>query len=220
LSVDHNLTKEEVRRRICETAIIPVVRASRPDLAVAAARAICAGGIRVVEITMTVPCAIDVIAELTRQNGMLVGAGTILDAATARHCIDAGAEFLVSPVLDRATVNLAKDEGKLMMAGGLTPVEVVDAWNSGADFVKVFPCNTMGGVAYIKTLKTVFPHIDMVPTGGVNLANADSFLKAGAAAVGVGGEMILSVALEAGDFASIEESARRFADVARGVRKI
>src|SRR6202022_225950 len=125
---------------------------------------------------------------LTRTNGMLVGAGTVLDAVTARRCIDAGAQFLVSPVLDWATVNLAKDEGKLVMAGGLTPVEVVDVWNSGADFVKFFPCSTMGGAVYIKTLKTVFPHIDMVPTGGVNLANACSFLGAGAAAVGVGGE--------------------------------
>src|ERR1700674_2014356 len=105
-----NLSKEEVRRRICETAIIPVVRASTPDLALAAARAICAGGIPVVEITMTVPCAVDVIAELTRTNGMLVGAGTVLDAATARRCLEAGAQFLVSPILDNPTVKLAKDE--------------------------------------------------------------------------------------------------------------
>jgi 2-dehydro-3-deoxyphosphogluconate aldolase/(4S)-4-hydroxy-2-oxoglutarate aldolase len=215
-----SLTKEEVRRRICDTAIIPVVRASTPDLALAAARAICAGGIPVVEITMTVPCAIDIIAELTRTNGMLVGAGTVLDAATARRCIEAGAQFLVSPILDSPTVKLAKDEGKLIMAGGLTPIEVVDAWNSGADFVKIFPCGMMGGAAYLRTLKTVLPQIEMVPTGGVNLANAASFLEAGAAAVGVGGELISTAALKTGDFTAIEASARRFAVVARGVKYV
>ena len=167
---------------------------------------------------MTVPGAIDVIAELCAGGGILVGAGTVLDAATARRCIDAGAEFLVSPVLDSQILTLAHREGRLVMAGGLTPVEVVDAWNNGADFVKVFPCGNLGGAAYLNTLKTVLPHIEMIPTGGVTLANAASFFEAGAAAVGIGGELVSMAALLAGDFAAIEEGARRFAAVARGVK--
>jgi 2-dehydro-3-deoxyphosphogluconate aldolase/(4S)-4-hydroxy-2-oxoglutarate aldolase len=212
-------TKEEVRQRILESGIIPVIRAPKPTLAIAAARAICLGGIPVVEITMTVPGAIDVIAELTATNGVLVGAGTVLDVDTARRCIEAGAEFLVSPVLDCETVELAHRKGKLVMAGGLTPVEVVDAWKNGADFVKVFPCGHIGGALYLKTLKTVLPQIEMIPTGGVNLANMASFFEAGAAAVGIGGELVSTAALLAGDFGAIEESARSFAAVVRGIKR-
>ena len=214
-----NRTKEEVDRCIRKTAIIPVIRAPAPSLALAAARAIFAGGISVVEITMTVPGAVEVIAELCGTEGILVGAGTVLDAATARRCIAAGAEFLVSPAFDADTVYLANREEILIVAGGLTPVEVADAWKNGADIVKIFPCNTMGGPGYIKTLKTVFPHIEMIPTGGVTLANVPLFLDAGAAAVGVGGEMVSAAALAAGDFAAIEESARQFMASAQGVRR-
>jgi 2-dehydro-3-deoxyphosphogluconate aldolase/(4S)-4-hydroxy-2-oxoglutarate aldolase len=213
-----SLTKEGVRQRILETAVIPVIRSPRPGLAIAAARAIFRGGIPVVEITMTVPGAIEVIAELAATKGILVGAGTVLDAETARRCIQAGAEFLVSPVLDRATVKLANREGKLMMAGGLTPVEVVNAWKKGADYVKVFPCGKLGGASYLATLKTVLPQIEMIPTGGVDLANMASFFEAGAAAVGVGTELLSKAALLAEDFIAIEESARRFAEAARGIK--
>ena len=210
-------TCEEVRQRIVEVGIIPVIRAPKPGLAIAAARAIAAGGIPIVEITMTVPGAIDVMAELTATAEILVGAGTVLDVETARRCIEAGAEFLVSPILDSATVRLARCEGKLVMAGGLSPTEVVDAWKSGSDFVKVFPCGNMGGPSYLKTLKTVLPQIEMIPTGGVNLANMVSFFEAGASAVGVGSELVSMHALLTGNFDAIEESARRYSAVAREV---
>jgi 2-dehydro-3-deoxyphosphogluconate aldolase/(4S)-4-hydroxy-2-oxoglutarate aldolase len=190
----------------------------------AAARAIGAGGIPIAEITMTVPGAVDVIAELTATTDLLVGAGTVLDAETALRCVKAGAEFLVSPILDSPIVELARREGKLVMAGGLTPVEVFDAWKSGADFVKVFPCGNMGGPSYLRTLKTVLPQIEMIPTGGVNLDNMASFFEAGAAAVGIGGELVSMGALLAGNFVAIEESARRYAthvcgmNLARGIK--
>jgi 2-dehydro-3-deoxyphosphogluconate aldolase/(4S)-4-hydroxy-2-oxoglutarate aldolase len=218
------LTCKEVRQRILEAGIIPVIRAPKPSLAIAAARAIAAGGIPIVEIMMTVPGAIDVMAELTATTDILVGAGTVLEAEAARRCIEAGAEFLVSPILDSETVKLAQREDKLVMAGGLTPVEVVDAWKNGSDFVKVFPCGNMGGPSYLKTLKTVLPQVEMIPTGGVNLANMASFFEAGASAVGIGSELASMADLLAGNFDAIEEDARRYATVvlemklARGVK--
>ena len=215
---DMKPTREEVRQRILDIGVIPVIRAPKPSLAIAAARAIGAGGIPIVEITMTVPGAIDVIAELTATTTFLVGAGTVLDVETAHSCIEAGAQFLVSPILDSDTVKRAHREGKLVMAGGLTPVEVVDAWKNGSDFVKVFPCGNMGGAGYLKTLKTVLPQIEMIPTGGVNLANIASFFEAGAAAVGIGGELVSMAALLAGDFDAIEEGARRYAAIALEVK--
>jgi 2-dehydro-3-deoxyphosphogluconate aldolase / (4S)-4-hydroxy-2-oxoglutarate aldolase len=212
------VTKQEVRQRILDVAIVPVVRAESPELAIAAACAIAAGGIPIVEITMTVPCAMDVIAELSRSHGgrMLIGAGTVWDADTACRCLDAGAQFLVSPGFDADMVKLANHAEKLVMAGALTPNEVRAAWKGGSDFVKIFPCGNAGGVSYIKALKTVLPQVDMVPTGGVNLANAASFLRAGASAVGVGAELLSSAALDHSDFAAITETARQFAAVAQG----
>ena len=212
------LTCEEVRQRILEAGVIPVIRAPKLGLAIAAARAIAAGDIPIVEITMTVPGAIDVIAELAATPGLLVGAGTVLDVETARRCIEAGAEFLVSPILDPETMKLAQREGKLAMAGGLTPVEVVDAWKNGSDFVKVFPCGNMGGPSYLKTLKTVLPQIQMIPTGGVNLANMTAFFDAGASAVGVGSELFSMANLLAGNLDAIAEDARRYATVVREMK--
>ena len=206
------MTKHEVRRRILDVAIVPVVRARTAELAIAAARAIEAGGIPIVEITMSVPCAIDVIAELSRSNDgrMLIGAGTVWDADTACQCLDAGAQFLVSPGFDVDMVQLCKRAEKLVMAGALTPNEVRAAWKGGSDFVKIFPCGSAGGPSYIKALKTVLPQVEMVPTGGVNLANLVSFLNAGASAVGIGGELVSGTALDESDFAAITETARRF----------
>lgn len=186
------MTREEVSRRIQEIGIIPVVRASSPEKALSAARAVCAGGIPIVELTMTVPGALDVIAELKRTVGaeILIGAGTVLNKKAATECLKAGAEFLVSPGFERPTVKLAKREGILIMAGALTPTEVITAWNAGADFVKIFPCGNVGGPSYIKALKAALPQIPMIPTGGVNTTTAADYLKAGAAAVGVGGELV------------------------------
>ena len=206
------MTKEQVRQRILEVKIVPVVRASSPEQALGAADAVRAGGIPIVEVTMTVPGAIEVIAGLSRLMGsdVLIGAGTVLDAATAQKCLDAGAQFLVSPGFDAETVALARRLDVLIMPGALTPTEVITAWKAGADFVKIFPCGNVGGPAYIKSLKAALPQIPMIPTGGVNLETAAAFLRAGASALGIGGELISKAALDSGNFAAITESAKQF----------
>jgi 2-dehydro-3-deoxyphosphogluconate aldolase/(4S)-4-hydroxy-2-oxoglutarate aldolase len=185
-----------------------------------AAEAVCAGGISIVEITMTVPSAVEVIRELTKNGGAecLVGAGTVLNAEMARRCVDAGAEFLVSPGFHRGMVGFAAREGKLVMAGALTPTEVITAWEAGADFVKVFPCGQVGGAKYIKALRGPLPHIPLVPTGGVNLETAGEFIEAGAAALGVGGELVSAEALKSGRVEIIVENARKFLGVVAGAR--
>jgi 2-dehydro-3-deoxyphosphogluconate aldolase/(4S)-4-hydroxy-2-oxoglutarate aldolase len=219
------MTKQEVRDRILEEKMIAIVRASTCDAAMTAARAICAGGIGIVEITMTVPGAIEAISTLSRSggmngsstpgfSGMLIGAGTVLDAETANRCIDAGARFIVSPGLDAAVVEAAQSRNVLVIAGALTPTEVIAAWKSGADFVKIFPCGSVGGVGHLRALKAALPHIGMVPTGGVTVANAAEFLNAGAAAVGIGSELCSDSALASANFAGITEMARHFAAVA------
>ena len=206
------MTKEQVKQRILEVKIVPVVRASSPEQALGAADAVRAGGIPIVEVTMTVPGAIEVIAGLSRLMGsdVLIGAGTVLDAATAQKCLDAGAQFLVSPGFDAETVALARRLDVLIMPGALTPTEVITAWKAGADFVKIFPCGNVGGPAYIKSLKAALPQIPMIPTGGVNLETAAAFLRAGASALGIGGELISKAALDSGNFAAITESARQY----------
>ena len=206
------MDKQRVRERIVEIGIVPVVRASSPREARMAADAVCEGGIPIVEITMTVPGAVDVIRELTKSGSsdVLVGAGTVLNAEAARRCLDAGAQFLVSPGLNLEVVKLAGKEGKLMMAGALTPTEVITAWEAGSDFVKVFPCGQVGGAKYIKALKGPLPQVPLVPTGGVNLNTAGEFIEAGAAALGVGGELVQAEALKAGKPEIIVENARKF----------
>lgn len=215
------MTTQEIAQRIVEIAIVPVVRASSAKQAMQAAEAVCAGGIPIVEITMTVPGAIAVITELTRAMGsqVLIGAGTVLDAETGKRCIEAGAEFLVSPGFDAETVKLANRLGKVMMAGALTPTEVIAAWKAGSDFVKVFPCGTVGGAKYIKALKAPLPQIPMIPTGGVNLNTAADFILAGAAALGIGGELISASALESGNASEITEAARKYIDIVRNARR-
>jgi 2-dehydro-3-deoxyphosphogluconate aldolase/(4S)-4-hydroxy-2-oxoglutarate aldolase len=206
------MTKEQVKQRILEVKIIPVVRASSPEQALGAADAVRAGGIPIVEVTMTVPGAIEVIAGLSRLMGsdVLIGAGTVLDASTAQKCLDAGAQFLVSPGFDAETVALARRLNVLIMPGALTPTEVITAWKAGADFVKIFPCGNVGGPAYIKSLKAALPQIPMIPTGGVNLETAAAFLRAGASALGIGGELISKAALDSGNFAAITEAAKQY----------
>ncbi len=185
-----------------------------------AAEAVCRGGITIVEITMTVPGAVDVIRELAKSAGaeILVGAGTVLNAEMARRCLDVGAEFLVSPGFNHGMVELAVREGKLVMAGALTPTEVITAWEAGADFVKVFPCGQVGGAKYIKALKGPLPQIPLVPTGGVNLNTAAEFIEAGAAALGVGGELVSADALRAGKPEIIVENARKFLEIVKRAR--
>ena len=214
------MDKQRVRERIAEIGIVPVVRASSPREARMAADAVCEGGIPIVEITMTVPGAVDVIRELTKSGSsdVLVGAGTVLNVDTARRCLDAGAQFLVSPGLNLEVVKLVSGEGKLMMAGALTPTEVITAWESGSDFVKVFPCGQVGGAKYIKALKGPLPQVPLVPTGGVNLHTAAEFIEAGAAALGVGGELVQAEALKADKPEMIVENARKFLAVVKETR--
>jgi len=197
---------------LVEGAIVPVVRASSAEGALHAVEAIAKGGIRAAEITMTVPGAVGVLERLAGRFGgtMLLGAGTVLDPETARACLLAGAEFIVSPSLRPATIEMAKRYSKPVFPGALTPTEVLAAWEAGADAVKIFPCGNVGGARYIKALKGPFPQIEMIPTGGVNLDTIGEFLKAGACAVGVGGELLDASLIQQGRFDAIAERARQF----------
>jgi 2-dehydro-3-deoxyphosphogluconate aldolase / (4S)-4-hydroxy-2-oxoglutarate aldolase len=214
------MDKQGVLGRIAEIGIIPVVRASSPREARIAAEAVSQGGIPIVEITMTVPGAVEVIRELAKSSAseLLVGAGTVLNAEAARRCLDAGAQFLVSPGFNRATVELAVREGKAMMAGALTPSEIMSSWEAGSDFVKVFPCGQVGGANYIKALKGPFPEIPFVPTGGVNLTTAAEFIQAGAVALGIGGELVPAEALKANKPEMIVQNARKFLAIVKQAR--
>jgi 2-dehydro-3-deoxyphosphogluconate aldolase/(4S)-4-hydroxy-2-oxoglutarate aldolase len=213
------MNKEQVYAKIQEVGILPGVRTSSADEARFAAETIGKAGIPIVEITMTVPGAIDVIADLTRNlPDVIVGAGTVLDIETARLCLKAGAHFLTSPGLDLEIVQFARKEGVLMMAGALTPTEVVTAWKSGSDFVKVFPCAQVGGDSYIRALKGPFPQIQLIAAGGVNQQTATNFILAGAAALGIGGDLIPRAAIELRQPERIRELARRFLNLVKMAR--
>lgn len=215
------MTRDQIKARIIDIGIVPVVRAASADQAISAAEAVCQGGIPIVEMTMTVPGAIEVIAQLSKAVGsdILVGAGTVLDAETAQRCLDAGAQFLVSPGFNLETVKLANRTGTPIMAGALTPTEIITAWNAGSDFVKVFPCGAVGGAKYIKALKGPLPNIPMVPTGGVNLETAAEFIQAGSAALGIGGELVSAAALDSGNTHQIVDTARKFVAVVSEARR-
>jgi 2-dehydro-3-deoxyphosphogluconate aldolase/(4S)-4-hydroxy-2-oxoglutarate aldolase len=202
--------RAEVCRRIEEVGIVPVIRAATPELALRAARAVLAGGISIFEITMTVPDAPSVIHALVAELGAraLVGAGTVLDAEAARACLDAGAAFVVSPGLDLGTVAAVHARGVPMMPGALTPTEVIAAWKSGAEMVKIFPCGAMGGPQYLRALRGPLPQVKLLPTGGVTLQNAGEYLAAGATALGIGSELVDPVALAEGRDALLTERAR------------
>jgi 2-dehydro-3-deoxyphosphogluconate aldolase/(4S)-4-hydroxy-2-oxoglutarate aldolase len=206
--------------RIREVGILPVVRAASADEALAAVEAIRAGGIPILEITLTVPGAINIIADLTRRLGdqALIGAGTVLDADSARACVDAGARFVVSPSLDIATIETCNALEIPIFPGALTPTEVVTAWKAGADAVKIFPANSVGGASYLKSLKAPLPQIEMIPTGGVSLKTAADFIAAGAFALGVGADLVDLAALRRGDAASITEKAKQYVAVVAAAR--
>jgi 2-dehydro-3-deoxyphosphogluconate aldolase/(4S)-4-hydroxy-2-oxoglutarate aldolase len=213
------MKKQDVRDQIERVGIVPVIRASSSQEARFAADAVYRGGIPIVEITMTVPGALEVISELAKtMPEVLVGAGTVLNKMMARQCADAGAQFLVTPGFNRATVVEAKRLGLLVMAGALTPTEVMAAWSSGADFVKVFPCGNVGGATYLKALKGPLPQVPLVPTGGVNLETATDYIRAGAAALGVGGELILKDALKARKAELISGLAAKFVELVKDAR--
>lgn len=214
------MEKVWVLKRIEEVGIVPVVRASSSDEAVAVADIIREGGIPILEITMTVPGAISVIAELSKRYGdeVLVGAGTVLDPETARSCIAAGAQFIVSPALNVQTIELCKLQRIAVFPGALTPTEVLTAWDAGADAVKVFPCSAMGGASYLRSLKAPLPEVRLVPTGGVSLATAKDFIAAGAWAIGVGADLVNTKAIKAGDSESVVAAARSYVAAVREAR--
>jgi 2-dehydro-3-deoxyphosphogluconate aldolase/(4S)-4-hydroxy-2-oxoglutarate aldolase len=210
--------REVILRSILDIGVVPVVRTSSAESAIRAIEAVYRGGIRAAEITMTVPGAIIALEKLADAFGdkLVLGAGTVLDPETARICMLAGAQFFVTPALNLKTIEMAKRYSKIIMPGALTPTEIVTAWEAGADFVKVFPCGALGGAKYIKALKAPLPHIEMVPTGGVSLENTADFLKAGAAAVAVGAELIDAKTIAEGRYEVFEERARKFlAEVAK-----
>jgi len=211
--------KSSVLERLTGTGVVPVIRARSADEAAQAIAAIQKGGISVLEITMTVPGAVELIREVARRaSDALVGAGTVLDPDTARACIDAGARFVVSPALNVETIATCQEAGVAVLPGALTPTEVVTAWNAGADLVKVFPANALGGPSYIKSLKAPLPQIRLVPTGGVNLQTAKDFIKAGAAALGVGADLVDLQALRRGEADLITERARQFLSLVQEAR--
>src|SRR6266849_6556902 len=214
------MNKTDVIQRIKDIGVIPVVRASSEEEAISVVDAIKAGGLPILEITMTVPRAVQVIETLSARYGneAIVGAGTVLDPESARACIHAGAQFIVSPALNLETVACCRELDIAVMPGALTPTEIVMAWNAGADLVKVFPAGAMGGASYIKSLKAPLPQIELVPTGGVTLANAGAFIEAGAAAVGVGADLVDTKAIRAGQPEKVTQAARAFIEAVRKAR--
>src|SRR5208282_2483516 len=190
--------------------LIPVLRAKSSAQAHAVVEAVIAGGITVVEITMTVPGAVHLLKELKKEHGakLLLGAGTVTNAAQADETIEAGAEFIVSPSLHLDVISATKSNGKVSIPGALTPTEVFAAWEAGADYVKIFPCSAVGGASYLKALLAPFPHLRLIPTGGVTLKTAESFLEAGASALGIGSDLVNLAAVESGHPETITEAAR------------
>jgi len=209
------MKKESILSAIIEIGIVPIVRTSTADSAYKAVEAIYRGGIRAAEVTMTVPGAVKVLEKLSDEFGdkMVLGAGTVLDPETARICMLAGAQFFVTPALNLKTIEMTQRYSRVICPGALTPTEVITAWQAGADVVKVFPCDNVGGAKYIKALKGPFPQVEMIPTGGVSLATAGDFLKAGACAVAVGGELVDAKTIKEGKYEVFEERARQFLEV-------
>jgi 2-dehydro-3-deoxyphosphogluconate aldolase/(4S)-4-hydroxy-2-oxoglutarate aldolase len=215
------MNKQEVLKRIGEVGVVPVVRASSAEEAMQVIEAIREGGVPVLEITMTVPRAVRVIEQVADRYGdeVVVGAGTVLDAETARACILAGATFVVSPSLNLATIEMCQRYSVVVTPGALTPTEVVTAWSAGADAVKIFPCSAMGGAKYLKSLKAPLPQVEMIPTGGVSLATAAEFIQSGAFALGVGADLVDTKAIRAGQPEKVTEAARAYAAAVRDARQ-
>ncbi|HXE14336.1 MAG TPA: bifunctional 4-hydroxy-2-oxoglutarate aldolase/2-dehydro-3-deoxy-phosphogluconate aldolase [Bryobacteraceae bacterium] len=201
-------------QRLKELGIVPIVRTASAEAAIRSVEAIAEGGIPCAEITMTVAGAVHALEKVADKFGdkIILGAGTVLDPETARICMLAGAEFFVTPSLNVRTIDLVKRYSKAIFPGALTPTEIVTAWEAGADAIKVFPCSALGGAKYIKALKGPFPHIEFVPTGGVNLETVSDFLAAGCCAVGVGSELIDSKNAANGNYTVFTDRARQFRD--------
>src|SRR5229473_8422820 len=213
------MEKEKVYAIIQEVGIVPAVRTSSAEEALFASEVVAKSGIPIVEITMTVPGAIEVISYLAKNlPDVIIGGGTLLDLDTARRCMDVGARFLTSPGLDLEIVEFAAKEKLCVMAGALTPTEVIAAWKAGSDFVKVFPCAQVGGDSYIRALKGPFPKIPLIAAGGVNQQTAANFILAGAVAIGIGRELIPKEAVQSRQEGRIRELAHRFLNFVRTAR--
>ena len=210
-------TTQETLERV---GLIPVLRAKNIDQGRKVVDAMIAGGVTVVEVTMTVPGAIDLIKQLKKDFGdaLLLGSGTVTTAEQCQATIDAGAEFVVSPSLHLDVIATTKKNGKVSCPGALTPTEAITAWNAGADYVKIFPCSALGGASYLKSLLAPFPHLKIIPTGGVTLQTAESFLRAGARALGVGGDLVNLAAVDEGRPETITESAKAYLKIVADVR--
>ncbi len=215
------MNKQAILSSIIDIGIVPVVRTTSAENALLSIEAIYGGGIRAAEITMTVPGALRALEKVADRFGdkIVLGAGTVLDPETARAAMLAGAEFFVTPSLKLPTIEMVGRYSKVMMPGALTPTEVLTAWEAGADIVKIFPCGNVGGPRYIRALRAPFPHIEMIPTGGVNLETAGEFLKAGACAVAVGAELVDSKSVAERRFDVIEDRARQYLAVIAKARE-
>jgi 2-dehydro-3-deoxyphosphogluconate aldolase/(4S)-4-hydroxy-2-oxoglutarate aldolase len=210
---------ESTAQIIERVGLIPVLRAKNPKQAHAVVEAMIAGGVTIVEVTMTVPGAIDLLRELKSEHpAVLLGSGTVTTAKEAEDTIEAGAEFVVSPSLHPDVIAATKAAGKLSVPGALTPTEVITAYRAGADYVKIFPCSAMGGAGYLKSLQAPFPFLKLIPTGGVTIQTAESFLKAGARALGVGGDLVNLAAGDEGKPEVITEAAKAYLEVLGRVR--
>ena len=215
------MTIDQVIKRIAEVGIVPVVRAPNVEQARRAVEAIYAGGISIVEITMTVPDAPEVIRQVVREYGdrVLTGAGTVLRSADAKRCLDAGAEFLVSPGLANSVLTTAAASNKLAIPGAMTPTELMVAMENEARLVKIFPCGNLGGPKFLKSLKAPFPDAALIPTGGVNASNAAEYFKAGAFALGIGADLVDVAALRDGNLSKITQAARELTEAVRTARQ-
>ena len=213
------MNKSEVIARIREIGVVPVIRASSSEEALAAIEAIVAGGVTAIEVTMTVPGAVELIAQLAPREDLLIGAGSVLEPETASECIAAGAKFIVSPATNFDTIQYCNDAEIVVMPGALTPTEIINAWDAGADIVKVFPADSMGGAKYLRSLKAPLPQIKLVPTGGVDQTTAADFIRAGAEAVGVGADLCDVKAIREGRAEGITNAAKKYLEIVRDARK-
>ena len=213
--------RNTVIKEIVDVGLIPVIRASSSTEAIGIAKAIAAGGVSIVEVTMTVPRALYVIEKITDYFGdkVLVGAGTVLDSESTRSAMLAGAEFVVSPILERSVIEMCKRYSKTVIQGAMTPTEVLTAWEAGADLVKIFPCDSLGGAKYLKALKGPLPQVLLIPTGGVKLDLVGEFISAGASALGVGSELVNKEAVTSENFEYISSTARKFLQAVHSARQ-
>jgi 2-dehydro-3-deoxyphosphogluconate aldolase/(4S)-4-hydroxy-2-oxoglutarate aldolase len=213
------MLKEDVLKQCREIGLVPVLRAESEDQALKLAAAVAAGGVTVMEVTMTVPGAIRVMRRLAEERpDMLIGAGTVLDPETARMCILEGAQFVVSPALNVKTIEMCHRYGIAVFPGALTPTEIITAWEAGADVVKVFPASALGGAKYLKSVKAPLPQVELIPTGGVSLATAREFLEAGAFALGVGADLVNPKAIIDGKPETITENAAKYLEIVKNFR--